>query len=50
MATTALEGLLRTVGPFLIPAVIFAVGVCFYLLLWFFTRRTRDDYRSGENR
>lgn len=39
-----LAPLVRTFGPFLIPAVLFAVGVCFYALLFLLNR-----WRDGGN-
>ncbi|WP_411714607.1 hypothetical protein [Natronomonas sp.] len=39
-----------TFGPFLIPAVVFLIGVIFYALVVVLSRlRDSEDYRTGDS-
>lgn len=38
-----LDTLVRTFGPFLVPAIVFAVGVVGYLLLYLLTQTFRAE-------
>jgi hypothetical protein len=40
--------LIRTFGPFLIPATLFALGTVGYLCLWFLTRQRRETYIADQ--
>lgn len=43
-----IEALVRTFGPFLIPATLFVLGAIGYLSLWLLTRRRRETYTADE--
>ena len=43
-----LETLVRTFGPFLIPATLFVLGAIGYLFLWLLTRNQRETYAADE--
>jgi len=40
----ALDLLISTFGPFLIPATLFVLGAIGYLFLWLVTRSRRETY------
>ncbi len=48
--TSGLDLLVRTFGPFLIPATVFALGAIGYLLLWLLTRTRRQTYRAEDEK
>ncbi|EMA10148.1 hypothetical protein ACODNH_16155 [Haloarcula sp. NS06] len=43
-----IETLVRTFGPFLIPATLFVLGAIGYLFLWLLTRNRRETYAADE--
>jgi len=45
---SAIETLVRTFGPFLIPATLFVLGAIGYLFLWLWTRYRRETYAAEE--
>lgn len=46
--TPGIDFLVRTFGPFLIPATLFALGAIGYLLLWLLTRSQRETYTAED--
>ncbi|MBV0923186.1 hypothetical protein KTS45_03140 [Halomicroarcula limicola] len=48
--TSGLDLLVRTFGPFLIPATVFALGAVGYLFLWLLTRNRRQTYRAEDEK
>jgi len=48
VAPPGLETLVRTFGPFLIPATLFVLGAIGYLFLWLLSRSRRETYTADE--
>ena len=48
MFSSGLDLLVRTFGPFLIPATLFVLGAIGYLFLWLVTRMRRETYADDE--
>jgi hypothetical protein len=45
---SGIETLVRTFGPFLIPATLFVLGAIGYLFLWLLTRHRSETYAADE--
>ncbi|MDT3434982.1 hypothetical protein [Haloarcula sp. 1CSR25-25] len=48
VALPVVETLVRTFGPFLIPATLFVLGAIGYLFLWLLTRKRRETYAADK--
>ncbi|WP_424004099.1 hypothetical protein ACOZ4I_06270 [Haloarcula salina] len=48
VALPVIEALVRTFGPFLIPATLFVLGAIGYLFLWLLSRSRRETYTADE--